>query len=155
MTRFFLAGIMQASRTDRFIESQDYRQQITVALQQYVPDVDIFDPFKTDPNSVHYDDQQAERTFIGNTRVASHVDVLIAYLPVASLGTAMEMWQAYEAGVTVVTVSPLVHNWAIKFTSDVLYTELPLLIEAIENGRWRDWKRDKSANLTRRQLISK
>ena len=142
MTKVFIAGIMQASRQDRFIESQDYRQKITAVLQKHIPQVDIIDPFASNPDSVNYNDQQAEFTFISNTRKASQVDFLIAYLPVASLGTAMEMWQAYEGGATIITVSPLNHNWAIKYTSEEIFPDLSSLFQAIENGRWQNWVQD-------------
>ncbi|MEM7332661.1 MAG: hypothetical protein AAF490_11245 [Chloroflexota bacterium] len=153
MTKVFIAGIMQASRSDRFIESQNYRQQITAVLQEQIPQVDIIDPFATNPNSVDYNDQQAEFTFISNTRKASQVDFLIAYLPVASLGTAMEMWQAYEAGVTILTVSPLQHHWAIKFTSDEVFPDLESLFDAIRNGRWQNWIHDKAERIEKRKQI--
>jgi hypothetical protein len=50
------------------------------------------------------------------------------------MGTAIEMWEAHEHGRTVVTVSPLVHNWAVKFLSHVLYADLEELREAIVSG---------------------
>lgn len=144
---------MQASRRDHLIESQDYRRRMTENLQQHIENVKILDPFALHPNSVTYNDEQAEQTFIGNTRRAAEVDVLIAYLPVASLGTAMEMWQAYEAGATIITVSELTHNWAIKFTSHEIYPSLEALFEAVENGRWRTWLTDKGEKRAQRRRI--
>lgn len=139
--RFFLAGVMQASRLDHLIDSQDYRQFLTQALRQHVPNVEIVDPFATDPNSVHYDEETARKTFLTNTRKAETVDVLIAYLPKASIGTAMEMWHAYEAGAYIVTVSPMRHNWGIKFTSNEVYPDLDSLVAALQNGRWQQWRK--------------
>lgn len=132
---------MQASRRDHLIESQDYRFQITQTLHQHIPQVEVIDPFALHPDSVHYDDETARTTFVTNTRRAADVDVLIAYLPVASLGTAMEMWQAFSANRYIVSVSPLIHNWAIKHTSNEIYPDLPALFVAIENGRWVQWRR--------------
>ena len=141
MMRFFLAGVMQASRRDRFIESQEYRQKIAEALHQHVPHVEIIDPFATDPNSVDYTEEEGRNTFLTNTRKAATVDVLIAYLPVASIGTAMEMWHAFEANKYIVTVSPLEHNWGIKFTSDEVFPDIESLLTAIGNGRWQYWRK--------------
>lgn len=137
----FIAGIMQASRLDHNIESQDYRVQITRALQTHVPNVKITDPWALNPGSVNFDEDQARNTFLSMTRFAAKADVLIAYLPVASLGTAMEMWQAFESNTYIVTVSPMTHNWAIRFTSDEIHPDLPSLLAAIENGRFRHWRK--------------
>ena len=135
----FIAGIMQANRNDKYIESQDYRTQITEALVQHVPDVQITDPFAANPNSVHYDDVKAQYTFLTNTKRAADVDVLLAYVPLPSMGTAMEMWEASQSGAYVVTVTPYVHNWAMKFTSDEILPDLDSLIDGIRNGRIFQW----------------
>ncbi|MCP5098467.1 MAG: hypothetical protein GY943_23195 [Chloroflexi bacterium] len=137
----FIAGIMQAIREDRFIESQDYRVRLTQVLQAHVPNVEITDPWALNPNSVNYDDEQARHTFVTMTKRAADADVLLAYLPVASMGTAMEMWEAYHAGAFVVAVTPFKHHWAMKFTSDEIMPDLDTLVTAIENGRIHDWAR--------------
>lgn len=145
MKRFFLAGVMQASRLDHLIESQDYRTLISEKLRQHVPNVEIIDPFDTDPDSVNYTEETARRTFLTNTRKTETVDVLIAYLPVASMGTAMEMWHAFEAGAYIISVSPMQYNWGIRFTSDEIYPDLDGLLEAIENGRWQTWQKKRDS----------
>jgi hypothetical protein len=48
---------------------------------------------------------------------AGRTDVLIAYAPEASMGTAIEMWEAYRAGRLVISISPLAENWVVKFLS--------------------------------------
>ncbi|MCA9924980.1 MAG: hypothetical protein KC419_18720 [Anaerolineales bacterium] len=140
----FIAGIMQANRSDKYIESQDYRARIASALRACVPDVQITDPFAANPNSVHYDDDQARYTFLTNTKRAADVDVLLAYVPLPSMGTAMEMWEASQAGAYVVVVTPYIHNWAMKFTSDEILPDLDSLIAAIENGRIHHWAKKRN-----------
>jgi len=134
--RVFIAGIMQAERLDNQIESQDYRQRITAALQTAVPDVKIIDPFALNPDSVNYNEEQARHTFLTMTKKASEVDLLIAYLPKVSMGTAMEMWEAYQAGAYIVAVTPHIHHWAIRFTTNEILPDLDSLIEEIGNGRF-------------------
>lgn len=140
----FIAGIMQANRNDKYIESQDYRVRITEALRTHVPDVHITDPFAANPSSVHYDDAQARHTFITNTKRAAEADILLAYVPLPSMGTAMEMWEASQAGAYVVTVTPYTHHWAMKFTSDEILPDLDSLIAAIENGRIHHWAKKRN-----------
>ena len=52
---------------------------------------------------------------------AAGADVLIAFLPEASMGTAVEMWQAYRAGRVVLSVSEMNINWAVRFLSDRIF----------------------------------
>jgi molybdopterin converting factor small subunit len=132
----FLAGIMQGSRRDHLIDDQDYRTMITEALHAHVPGVKVVDPFALDPGSVDYEHERARRTFETNTALAAETDVLIAYLPYASMGTAIEMWTAYQAGKYIVAVTPLEHNWAVKVTANEVLPDLESLLAAIESGRF-------------------
>ena len=134
--KVFIAGIMQGSRTDRQIDGQDYRDCIASALEQHVPDVQIIDPFQLNPDSVDYDGERSKKTFLVNTAMAAEADVLIAFLPTASMGTAIEMWTAFTADKYIVVVSPLVHNWVIRVTADEVLPDLDSLIATIENGRF-------------------
>jgi hypothetical protein len=131
----FIAGVMQAERMDDQIVSQDYRTRITQALQTAVADVTITDPFALNPDSVNYDTDQARHTFLSMTKKAAEADLLIAYLPQVSMGTAMEMWEAFQAGAYIVAVTPYIHHWAIRFTSDEILLDLDSLEEIIRNGR--------------------
>ncbi len=62
------------------------------------------------------------------------IDVLLAFVPEASMGTAIEMWEAYQHGAAVITVSPLKHNWAVKFLSHAIYDDLGEFEAAVESG---------------------
>ena len=132
--KVFIAGVMQGSRKDRYIDGQDYRTRITEALEDNIPNVQIIDPFALNPDSVDYDDEKAVETFTVYTAKAAEADVLIAYLPTASMGTAIEMWTAFSADKYIVVVSPLVHNWVIKVTADEVLPDLDSLLAHIENG---------------------
>lgn len=134
--RVFIAGVMQANRRDNEIESQDYRLQIRDALQRLVPGVQLIDPWEENPNSLAYSDEQARHTFLSTTNKASEADLLIAYLPLPSMGTAMEMWQAYQANTYIIAVTPFVHHWAIRFTANEILPDLDSLFGLLENGRF-------------------
>lgn len=131
----FIAGVMQGVRQDDQIDSQDYRVRISDSLRRHIPQVYITDPWAMNPNSVNYDADKARRTFLKMTKVASQADLLIAYLPIPSMGTAMEMWEAFQAGTYIIAVSPLIHHWALRFTANEILPDLDSLIGEIENGR--------------------
>jgi hypothetical protein len=62
------------------------------------------------------------------------IDVLLAFVPEASMGTAIEMWEAHRHGAAVITISPLKHNWAVKFLSDALFADIPAFEAALRSG---------------------
>ena len=112
--RVFIAGIMQGSRKDRYINDQGYRRIISETLIERHADVEIMDPNELHPNGVDYDDALAKATLLEMAEMASQVDLTVAYLPQASMGTALEMWRAFEANVPLVTISPMADNWTIR-----------------------------------------
>jgi hypothetical protein len=115
--RVFIGGIMQGSIQEMAIHGQNYRARIADLVRERYPGVEIVDPFELHPNSVTYDRQTAIETFLAMLDEAAGADVLIAYLPQASLGTAAEIWRAYAAGVPVYVLSPMVHNWMLWATA--------------------------------------
>lgn len=135
--RVFIAGVMQANRRDTLLESQDYRLQLREALRRHLPNVQLIDPWAENPNSLDYDDGQARHTFLTMTAKASEADLLIAYLPLPSMGTAMEMWQAYQGNTYIIAITPFVHHWAIRFTANEILPDLDSLLEWLENGRFQ------------------
>jgi molybdopterin converting factor small subunit len=131
----FIAGIMQGSRSDHYIGDQDYRARITVALEKHWPGVHITDPYAMHPGSVDYEMDQVRSTFESMTSLAGQADLVIAYLPRASMGTAIEMWTAYQANKYIIAVTELKHNWVVKVTADEIVPDLGALLELLESGR--------------------
>ena len=139
MVRVFLAGVIQGSRSDDSIEPQDYRQELVRILKEHIPGAHIYNPFELYPGSVHYDDERARRVFWRLMRRASRCDILVAYLPVASLGTALEMYLARKGGALVLTVSPMRYNWTVKFLSHRVFEDLSGLERYLSSGEFRRW----------------
>lgn len=133
--RFFLAGIMQGSHLAATIHNQDYRQRVKQLLAEYFPDAEIYDPLADHSDSLGYDDERGRSVFFHHNRLCSEVDVVLAIVPEASMGTAVEMWEAHRHGKAVIAVSPMKHNWAVKFLSHELYADLDELEAALASGR--------------------
>ena len=52
------------------------------------------------------------------------------------MGTAIEMWEAHEHGRgVVVCVSPLVHNWAVRYCSHIVYPDFDTMESELKSGR--------------------
>lgn len=122
--RLFIGGVMQGSSRAMEVCDQGYRDQIAEIVCRHHPDTEIVDPFQVHPDGVTYDRERAVRTFLGLLDVAAGADVLIAYLPYASLGTAMEIWRACEAGKPVIAISPMNQNWALWATTQHIVPDL-------------------------------
>ena len=135
--RVYLAGVMQGSRTDLIVESQNYREQIGQALTSAIPGVDVIDPWSIFPGSPGYHDGQVRETLTAEFELVRQSDVLIAYLPHASMGTAIEMWLAYEAAKPIVVASPMTHNWIIRATANKVLPDLDSLIDYVRDGAFK------------------
>jgi len=131
----FIAGVMQGSRLDDQRHDQDYRKQIIEALDEHVPDARITDPWSLEPESTSYDATRLREAFLKNTVLAGEADLLIAYLPHASMGTAIELWTAYHNRAYIVAVTPMTHNWVVQITADEVLPDLDSLLEYIQSGR--------------------
>jgi hypothetical protein len=120
--QFFVAGIMQGSRQDDDICDQDYRAAIRDIIQLKYPEAEVVCPIELYPDSVGYGYEEGKSTFLDLAQRAARADVLVAYLPEASMGTAIEMWQARGGGARILTISPMADNWVIKFLSDRVFS---------------------------------
>ena len=141
--RVFLAGIMQGSIVHDDVHEQSYRCYLSTLLASHVPGVDVFDPWATYPDSLGYDDVRVQEVLVANIDRAAACDLVIAYLPQASMGTALEIWEAWRAGVPVIVISPLAMNWVVRtcamhrfesleeFTAVVQAGELPQLVNGL------------------------
>jgi hypothetical protein len=150
--RFFLAGIMQGSHAEAILHGQEYRQEIRRLVEAHFPEAQVYDPRANHAESLGYDDVTGRDVFFRHNVMCREVDVLLAFVPEASMGTAIEMWEAYQHGAAVITVSPLKHNWAVKFLSHALYANLDEFATALASGDVRnrvEWAKTQKDRLSR------
>jgi hypothetical protein len=132
--RFFLAGIMQGSHAAARCHGQAYRADLTRLIEAHFPGADLYDPHVKHSTSLDYSHETGRDVFFRHNFMCREVDVLVAFVPEASMGTAIEMWEAYQHGAAVISISPLLHNWAVKFLSHALYADLPAFEAALQSG---------------------
>jgi hypothetical protein len=118
--RFFLAGIIQGSFQNDGVHDQCYRDRIKAILKQAFPESFIYCPVENHPDSITYSDQEAHRVFHHHLDLVRKSDVLIVYLPEASMGSAIEMWEAHHAGVPVISITPMTANWVVRLFSTAI-----------------------------------
>ncbi len=126
---------MQGSHVGPVLHDQDYRAHLKQLLAERFPHAEVYDPLADHPGSIDYDETTGRRVFFRHNLMCREVDVLLAFVPEASMGTAIEMWEAYQHGAAVVTISPMVHNWAIRFLSHAVFADVAELEAAVADGR--------------------
>ncbi|MFZ2489712.1 MAG: hypothetical protein WAZ19_16520 [Anaerolineae bacterium] len=130
----YLAGIMQGSHPDDAMHGQGYRAFLTDLLRTHAPQMQVFDPWVAYPDSQTYPDERARTVLVDNVMEAAASDVVIAYLPQASMGTALEMWEAWRAGATVIAITPLAGNWVVRTCAAQRYATLDEFAAAVQAG---------------------
>jgi len=121
---FFLAGIIQGSHIGKNLMPQDYRNEIKKIIKEKLPNRNIFCPVEEHRQSVNYSDLKALEVFNYHLEMANKCRCLIAFLPEASMGTAVEMWECHKAGIPILTITPMATNWIVRFCSTYIFTDL-------------------------------
>jgi len=135
----FISGIIQGSCCGKDICDQGYRQRLKKMLQQALPESRIYCPFEAHPQSIDYEPDLAKKTFFNLMERAGETDVLVAFLPQASLGTAIELWQAHQAKKIIFTISPMTENWVIKFLTHRNFTCLEDFEQFVADGKFKEF----------------
>jgi len=130
----FLAGVIQGSLVEAAIHEQTWRDQIKAVLDAYMPAANVYCHYTRHPESLAYDLPQIRQTFAEGNRRAGECDLLIAYLPEASMGTAIEMHEAYAHGAAIVAITSLSANWVIRAYSDRIVPDLTAFQVLVESG---------------------
>ncbi len=131
----FLAGIMQGSKVDAEIHRQDWRERLRALLAHHVPEADVYCHYSLHPESLGYDLSAIRETFDDGLDRARRCDLLLAYLPEASMGTAIEMAVAAEGGAAVLTVTPMVGNWVVLRYSDRVFPDFDAFEAFLADGK--------------------
>jgi len=78
---------------------------------------------------------QQRQAFFSLVETAASIDLLVAYLPQASLGTAIEMWEAYHHGRVVVAITPLRENWVVNLLARAVLPSIEAFEAFAADGR--------------------
>ncbi|MCL4460087.1 MAG: hypothetical protein M1136_09505 [Chloroflexi bacterium] len=119
--KIYLAGVIQGSNTGKGIHDQAYRTQLKQIIAARYPDAGIVCPLELCPDSMSYSWEQGRQAFLSLVEEAVQADIVLAYLPHASMGTAVEMWAAHWAGKPVLTITPMCENWVVNSISDIVF----------------------------------
>jgi hypothetical protein len=133
-TTVFLAGIIQGSLVEADIHHQNWRDPIKASLTTHLPDADVYCHYSKHPTSITYDLPRIREVFADGNRRAGECDLLIAYLPEASMGTGIEMHEAHAHNRVIVTITPMTANWVVRAYSDRIVPSLDAFDELAASG---------------------
>jgi hypothetical protein len=134
--RFFLSGVIQGSITGLGINNQSYRDDLKALLRESFPHPShiLICPIELYPDSLTFTPAEGKRAFEHLVAEAAGADAIIAYLPTASNGTAIEIWEAARQGTPVFTISPMTENWVVKFYSTQVFPTMADFAAFVRNG---------------------
>ncbi len=130
--RIFIAGVIQGSCRGKDIHSQDYRDRLKAVLQKAFPDHEVYCPVENHPNSVEYPLEEVISTFTHHIELVQDSDLIVAYLPTASMGTAVELWEAYKKGIECWIITPMNENWVVRITAGRVFGSIEELKAFLE-----------------------
>jgi hypothetical protein len=136
--RVFLAGIIQGSYQGLELHDQTYRDRLKAIFRAYLPDAETCCPIDMHPGGVSYAPEQQHQAFFELVETASQADLVVAYLPQASLGTAIEMWEAYHHGRRVVAITPMRENWVINLLAQAVFPDIDAFEAFVRDGGLED-----------------
>jgi hypothetical protein len=135
--KIFLAGIMQGSIAEAKIHSQDWREPIKQAFARHVAEAEVYCHYSRHRGSIAYEMPDIRRVLEDGIERAAECDVLVAFLPSASMGTAIEMYRASQRGAVVLTISPMAANWVIRCYSDRIFPDVEAFEKFLADGELR------------------
>ncbi len=129
---------MQGSIRDVSLHDQNYRSLLKNALLKAFPASEVYDPLERNQDSLFYTYEYGKTVFLNHNKMCgTEIDALIAYVPEASMGSAIEIWEAWKNNKFVAVISPMKSNWVVKYLSDVIYETIEDFLKDLENGTIR------------------
>ena len=159
---FYLAGTMQGSREGVRVLDQGYRDILSNAIEEACPGATIHCPHRIlherfgarggelirayqaladkewlGPQELAAGAREVSDAFRELVYLAGWSDVVVAYLPdqEASMGTAIEMWQAHQNGRVVVTITSMRQNLAVLSTSTMIVPSIQEFGQSLKDGK--------------------
>ena len=132
--KVYLSGIMQGSRKDEFHVSQDYRKVIKAIVLRRFPYAEVICPLEEFPNASTSAPFSAKAVISACANLSANSDLVVAFLPEASMGTAVELWEAFKNSKPIITISPMAQNLVIRTVSSIIVRDIEEFQKVMSNG---------------------
>jgi hypothetical protein len=134
-TRILVVGILRGTRTGGRLHSQKYRLQIKKWLEKYLPGVEVHAPIEKARDMHDYGLVKGIEAFFDTVRRASQYDASVIYVPEASMGSAIMIWEAYRNQRPVVVISPL-ENRTVRALSTAICKDMKAFHAFVRGGQF-------------------
>ncbi|EOD26211.1 Hypothetical protein EMIHUDRAFT_115140 [Emiliania huxleyi CCMP1516] len=143
---YFLSGVMQGKKADgegiAGTVPQDYRREMKDAILAVDHGAAIIEPWDLvgaevqkiyrdgTPQSAMFEaDADVKHCFEVCVDAAAHADVVVSFLPEASMGSAVEIYAAKQAGKPVLVIAPgtMAQNWVVRSYADRVFPSIDAL----------------------------
>jgi nucleoside 2-deoxyribosyltransferase len=99
-----------------------------------MPEAEVYDPYDGHETSVHYDTEKGESVFRASLEKIGECDLMIAFIPVASMGTAIEMWECRGMGIPIWSITEMQDNWVVRFCSEMIFSDIESLADHLDKS---------------------
>lgn len=154
---FFLSGVMCGGGTGTSSAlglsmeiPQDYRAELRNAITAADASAQIIDPLVlgeeraaqlfppgTPREAIWADDRDVRAMLAFAVEAAASADVVVSFLPSASMGSALELHEARRAGRLIAVIAPggvMRENWVVRSYSDVIFEDISQLSAWLARG---------------------
>ncbi len=152
--RFFIAGVLQGSNCGLEVHDQGYRDVIREILEKVFTDGEVYCPVQKHPNSISYDEEKAREVFFHHLEKVRKSHCLVVYLPEASMGSSIEMWEAFHEKVIIVAITPMTTNWVVSLLSDYVGADMDVFGDFVASGELEQLLQKRFPGMKRAQGIT-
>jgi len=139
--KVFLSGIITGSLTGKDLHDQSYRAELRQIIQAAMPEATVRCPWDMHPDAVDYGPEKAREALVAEIAEAAGSDLIVAYIPQASMGTAIEMWEARRRGVPILAITPLTTNWVVLLLTHQVFPDIPAFRDFVRSGGLAEYAR--------------
>ncbi len=134
--KIFVSGIVHGSRENE-VYPQCYRKRIVDVIEKSWQNAIISCPSIVHSKSSTETLTETVKAFEQQLSLLKKSDIVVAYIPEASMGAAIEIYNASLRGKYVVTITPLQTSRIIKIFSHDIYDSVDSFEQACEIGKFK------------------
>lgn len=132
--KYFISGVMQGSSTGettkKTLNDQNYREIIKSILQKYDENCYIYDPYDKpkeyleEKEHLFNDSKFVTELFEEILSNLNECDVIVCYLPQASMGSSIELWEAYKSKKKIYVITQMSQNWVTRICATKIFESI-------------------------------
>lgn len=131
----YITGIQRGSKKE--LHPQTYRKQIIDAIRETWDSATLQCPTIDESRDKEEQLKDTVKEFEQRLSLLKKANIIVAYIPEASMGSAIELYNASLRGKYVVTISPMRSNRIIRLFSHDIYDSVESFINACQVGKFK------------------